>query len=302
MKKILSRLFILTCAFAFCLCGTAKAQPIDISETIILERFTLVDGITFQYDEGFLLLNGQFEILTTELGSYSTYGLTPDDLAPISGKPIINKMLYQAYHTQGVIPKWTRSQRDFILGLITYVTVAVSGIGDPNPAITIITQPQNQRVLLGSSALFLVEAEPYLYLSYQWYFKNKPIPGEVGSGLLLSNVTQKQVGLYKVSLSTGSVPLMSQNVYLQVVLPVSVKKQPKSATVKAGKNVTFRVTANGTGPFTYQWSWNGNTITNAINSFYVVSNAQPTNSGAYRVLIDNGLSQVLSSIAVLTVK
>lgn len=179
--------------------------------------------------------------------------------------------------------------------------MAVSGKGDPNPTITITEQPQSDQILPGWTAFIYVSAEPWEYLTYQWYYKNKPIPGATSDSLWIDSIGKTNAGLYKVAISSGGTPIFSQSAYLQLCQAVYVKKQPKTQTATAGKNVALRVGAGGTPPFSFQWWFGTNQIAGATNSFYVISNAQPASSGAYVVTIDNGLSWTVSAPATITV-
>ena len=71
-------------------------------------------------------------------------------------------------------------------------------------------------------------------------------------------------------------------------------------TVLQGSNATFSVTANGTQPLNYQWSFGGTNVAGVTNSFYTLSNVQTNNAGTYSVTITNQLGSV-STNAVLTV-
>ncbi len=46
--------------------------------------------------------------------------------------------------------------------------------------------------------------------------------------------------------------------------PPAISRQPTSQTNLAGTNVTFTVAVSGTGPFTYQWQFNGANLPNNI--------------------------------------
>jgi len=297
--KPLSRFLavLLVCLVAL----TAHAKGIDVSQSTILERYTLIDGDTFQYDTGFLYLDGTFHVITSITDYYSFYGISPDDLAPFSGKPIMNEELYNSYHDLGIIPKWTRSQADFSLGFFTYVIVAVVGKGDPNPAVIITTQPESDWTFLGSVAFFYVDAEPWHSLTYQWYLNSKPIPGATSDSLWLSNVTKNQAGVYKCAVSSGGPAVMSQGALLTVVTPISIKKQPSSVTTKVGKKASFKVLVAGTPPFHYQWYFGTNLISDATNASYTIPKVQGSDAGFYWVAADNIHTYVGSSVAKLTV-
>jgi hypothetical protein len=297
--KPLSRFLavLLVCLVAL----TAHAKGIDVSQSTVLERYTLIDGDTFQYDTGFLYLDGTFHVITSETDYYSFYGITPDDLAPFSGKPIMNEELYNSYHDLGIIPKWTRSQADFSLGFFTYVIVAVVGKGDPNPSVTITTQPESDWTFLGSPAFFYVEAEPWGYLTYQWYLNSKPIPGATSDSLWINSVTKTQGGVYKCAVSSGGTPVMSQGALLTIITPITIKKQPSSVTTKAGKKALFKVLVAGTPPFHYQWYSGTNLISGATNASYTIPKVQVSDAGFYWVAADNIHTFIPSSLAQLTV-
>lgn len=270
----------------------------SISQTLVIERYTVLTNGTLKYDTGNLLDNGQFKVQLSEIVG-SIYYDSLADFLPISGRPIMPEQLYEGY--KRIIPRWVRSRDVFYIGFFRYVIVATAG-KDPNPVPVITHQPQSQRVLLGDFAIFGVDANPILYLSYQWRFKGKPLTGEADSWLWIDEVTSAHAGAYSVSLNTGGKSIVSKSALLVVVKPVVVTTPPKSQTIKAGKPVVFRVAVSGTGPFTYQWYYNGSQITNATKSYYSITKVQSGNAGKYAVVVGNCLSYDLSKESVLTVQ
>ena len=83
--------------------------------------------------------------------------------------------------------------------------------------------------------------------------------------------------------------------------PPVILLQPQSQTLNQGNNVTFRVTATGTAPLSYQWLFNNTTISTATASAYTITNVQPTDGGNYSVLVTNSGGTVTSSVASLQV-
>jgi len=84
--------------------------------------------------------------------------------------------------------------------------------------------------------------------------------------------------------------------------PPTISGQPTNQTVQVGGTATFAVQASGNGyALTYQWYFQSNTIPGATGSAYVVTNAQPTNAGAYYVAVNNGNGIINSTNATLTV-
>lgn len=193
-----------------------------------------------------------------------------------------------------------RSKDEFTISLVTYVIVGIRG-QDPNPPITITTQPTNQNVLPGGFTYFAVDATPLEYLSYQWLFNGRPIPGQTDFLISFTNVTAKEAGNYSVEMTTGGKKVTSKKALLRVLEPVSISTQPKSQTVKAGRSAVFRVGVKGTGPITYQWYFGTNAIPQATKPFYTISKVTESDAGDYAVIVSNGASSAGSAEAVLTV-
>jgi hypothetical protein len=247
------------------------------------------------------LKKGKFTVATSEIVNPIYYSGGLDTFVPISGRPLMIEQLYDAYKAAGVIPGLQRSASDYSIGFVTYVIVSPKGGPDPNPIPVIISQPESQRVLAGGSAFFFIDAQPDGYLSYQWMFKGKPIPGERSFALNVANVTPARAGIYTVAMNTGGKDVLSQKALLIIAQPVAIKTQPKSQTVMAGKAATFRVAVTGTGPFAYRWYYGTSPITNAVKSFYTIPKVKAEDAGSYHVNVSNGASIAASTNAVLTV-
>lgn len=87
-----------------------------------------------------------------------------------------------------------------------------------------------------------------------------------------------------------------------VVEPPRIEVLPASQTVAAGSPVDFLVLAAGAPPLRYQWLFDGtNVLSGATNWTVHLTNAQPADSGAYRVVVTNLYGAVTSSPAILTV-
>jgi hypothetical protein len=70
------------------------------------------------------------------------------------------------------------------------------------PAI-IVSQPQSVSANSGGSATFTVSALPASAV-YQWSFNGNNLPGQTGSSLVLTNISQSQAGNYRVAVSVGA--------------------------------------------------------------------------------------------------
>jgi hypothetical protein len=109
----------------------------------------------------------------------------------------------------------------------------------------------------------------------------------------------------------GAAPMATQSFTLNVQQPTStlvITTQPQGQIVNAGQTVTLSVVATGTPPPTsYQWRkgatnlTDGGSISGATTFTLTIANAQPADTGAYSVLVGNGLASVPSDTAAVTV-
>jgi hypothetical protein len=106
-----------------------------------------------------------------------------------------------------------------------------------------------------------------------------------------------QAAVYGSALSAGQV---QTHFLASGVAPVITQIQPFNLTTNQGANVTFTVTATGTGPLTYQWlDPNNNTV--STNNVLALSNVQPNQSGQYSVTVTGpfGMATTNTSLSVV---
>jgi len=166
---------------------------------------------------------------------------------------------------------------------------------------SILVPPADQTVALGTNASFSVTAGGTPPLSYQWLFNGTSLAGATDSSLTMLGVTVSNLGSYSVIVtnlygSTNSAPAVLRAVGAPVIV-----SQPASLAVAVGTGANFSVTAGGDQPLAYQWQFNGNIIPGAVNTNYLVQQAQTNNSGNYSVVITNSLGSITSAPAALLV-
>ena len=95
--------------------------------------------------------------------------------------------------------------------------------------------------------------------------------------------------------------------------PIVIAIQPTNVLVNVGSPAVFQITAYGLPKPRFQWLFNGQpvdptrisvgfTVTNNLcRGTLIVTNAQVTNAGTFRVVVTNGFQTVVSSNATLTV-
>jgi uncharacterized repeat protein (TIGR01451 family) len=166
---------------------------------------------------------------------------------------------------------------------------------------TIAVQPTNQPVTLGAMATFSVVANGDPPLAYQWLFNGRNLPKATNSVLVVTNVQSSDAGRYGVKVSNPYGSVNSDNVTLSIGQPPGIVAQPTNQTVRLGQTASFRVTASGTTPLSYQWSFNGTNLAGAVANVLLITNAQVSDSGSYAVLVSNPFGATNSATAMLSV-
>jgi hypothetical protein len=167
------------------------------------------------------------------------------------------------------------------------------------PAIT--TPPQTQTAVKGQTPIVTVIASGSTPFTYQWRFNGSPLSGATNAMLALSNVQSNQAGNYDVVVNNPAGSVTSSVAVLTVYVPAGIATQPQSQVTTQGWNRTLSVVANGTVPFTYQWSFNGVAMTDATNASLPISSAQTSDAGTYQVVVANAWGSATSAVATLTV-
>jgi hypothetical protein len=106
-----------------------------------------------------------------------------------------------------------------------------------------------------------------------------------GCGVIVGDVVNN--GVNSVSCGgPGSPPFILQN--------------PASVQVAPGGEATFSVVAASSSPPAYQWRFNGGALSGANGSTFSLAAVQPSDAGAYDVVVSNGSGSVTSRVATLT--
>jgi hypothetical protein len=167
------------------------------------------------------------------------------------------------------------------------------------PVIT--TQPTNLTVMQSLNATFSVVASGTAPLGYQWNFNGTNLSGATSSALTLANVQTTNAGSYAVVVTNAAGSATSAVAILTVLVPPGITTQPQSQMAVVGQSATFSVTASGTAPFSYRWSFNGTQLSGATSSALTLANVQTTSAGSYTVVVTNAAGSATSAVATLTV-
>jgi hypothetical protein len=171
---------------------------------------------------------------------------------------------------------------------------------------SIMAQPTNQTVDLGSGATFSVAATTSP-LTYQWQFQSVNMPGETNQSLPLLRVKASQGGPYRVIVSNPIGSVTSAVAVLTVNVPTGVPNismQPGEQIIRIGETAVLSVGATGNPVLKWQWygGQSGNTngiIVGATNASCAVSGLLNTTN--FWVSVANSLGMVDSATATVTV-
>jgi hypothetical protein len=180
-----------------------------------------------------------------------------------------------------------------------FATTGTLAIARANGAPTIVVGPQPRDAAVGDNVTFSVVASGTGTLSYLWRRNGQPFGAPNASTLSFTNVAQAQAAVYSVVVSNTAGEATSDGALLVVGgLPV-ITVPPQSASVAAGTTVTFSVTVEGPGPYSYIWERNEGPLSGEIGSTLQVI-AGTTTFGNYRVIVSNGTGPTTSAVAVLS--
>ncbi len=106
------------------------------------------------------------------------------------------------------------------------------------------------------------------------------------------------VRIYNLAMSASEVQQLYA--YESVPQPVSITVQPQSLVVNAYDTASFNVTATGSEPLSYQWSFNSTNIVGATSNSLTIPHVVQTNLGTYAVVVTNAFGTTNSSNATLS--
>jgi hypothetical protein len=161
-------------------------------------------------------------------------------------------------------------------------SAAVTLTVNTSPVIT--TQPAPVTACQGAAAVFNVGATG-TGLTYQWRKGGVNITGATSSSYAIASIAPADAGSYDVVITGTCAPsVTSSTASLTVNTPPVITTQPVSQSACLGSQVTFSVTATGTGVGYYEWTVNNTLITGANSSSYTINSVTPADLGNYQVV------------------
>ncbi len=183
------------------------------------------------------------------------------------------------------------------IGGSSYNSMATIGSGAPAFA----TPAIDRRVADGQTAYFRMLAAGKLPLRYKWSCNGTNISDATNSVLIVSNASLAQSGnLYSVTASNDLGYAISSPMMLQVE-PLQVTVSPRSSIVLRGGGFTLGANVIGTGPFSFQWIFNGTNLPGATGSSLALTNVDLNLSGHYSCAVSNLLGGAIAGADVSVV-
>ena len=187
----------------------------------------------------------------------------------------------------------------------------------PDDPPVIVVHPANQTIMqFGSTVELLVQAKGAETLTYQWRFDNKDIEGATQASYTIDNFQPEHMGRYEVVVRNAVGYTRSKTAVLNAVLPsigspanvkiidganvtMTTAPTPVETVIGIHTNVVLKVEPKGTGPFAYQWSFNGEAIDGATASTVDIGVMTPATEGAYTVNVRTAIGEANSEPAQL---
>jgi len=195
-----------------------------------------------------------------------------------SGYDPVTPPIFAQPATPPVMPWKTAPTQGHLKGFVNQVTNAAGWDG----ATVTLSGPVNKTMITDATGFYgAVDLPPGNYAVTATF------PG------LGSNTANIAIAAGMVTTQNLSLPASNQ--------PPAIVSQPQSQTVNAGANVTFSVTANGSGSLSYQWRFNGQNILGASSNTCALTQVDTNDAGDYSVVVTNAFGSVTSAVATLTV-
>ena len=162
---------------------------------------------------------------------------------------------------------------------------------------SIVTQPESQTVIAGSTVQLTVTAAGAVPRTFQWYKDGQPIAGATKSNLRFVILQESDSGEYTIKVSNSVGEVIAQPFILRVLSKPKITQQLGSQFAHQGERVVLEVVATGSAPLTYKW-YHGTALIGGQNGpQYVIESLQKSDEGPYKVQISNEVGSVTSSMA-----
>lgn len=181
----------------------------------------------------------------------------------------------------------------------------LAGVTAPSNVIASRT-PAGADIYVGSSVTFSYTTAGDAPFTQKWYKTGSATVLGTGATFTIASPQTTDSGTYYVEVTNAGGSANSNNVSLNVLSPIAaVTDHPDTQAVKVGSNVTFAVTATGSGTLAYRWLKGTAAVAGATTNTLTLYGVSLTDAGLYRCEVSNVVAtktnKVLSTQALLTV-
>ncbi len=139
-------------------------------------------------------------------------------------------------------------------------------------------------------------------ITYRWTKDGVDIPGATSATLSFASLAVADGGTYACTATGACGELASASTTVTVKQLLALTGQPASLVKCEGESASFSVTVSGTGPFTYRWTRNGETIAGATEASYAIASVSAAGAGSYACIVEGPCNTVTSEAATLDVR
>jgi subtilisin-like proprotein convertase family protein len=167
----------------------------------------------------------------------------------------------------------------------------------------VLSQSNDLTVLETQTASIGLNVSSCPPVGFQWFFNQTNLLDlATNSTFVLSNLTLAQSGVYQAVVTNNYGSVTSAPINLTVVPPAVILTSPVAVVATNEDTVQFGITAQGTGPLSFQWFFDfTNALPQATNATLTLSNVVPAQAGTYQVIVSDNFGSVTSAPAQLTV-
>jgi hypothetical protein len=170
------------------------------------------------------------------------------------------------------------------------------GGSQPEPhSLSLTSQPSGATIYEGQSQTFSLAVSHNYPITIRWFKNGNQISGATGTSYTVSNATTGSAGTYSCSVTDGELTVNCNSFALTVNRMARITTQPTNQAVSEGVNVQLSVVASGTGPLSYQWYFNGQSLSGASAATLSLNNIAVDKSGSYYVVVSNAGSSATSN-------
>lgn len=156
-----------------------------------------------------------------------------------------------------------------------------------NSTVSVTSQSSSQTLCEGSSPTLSITASGTAPITYQWYNNNGLISAATNNTFSITSADTSDAGSYYCTATNSCTSVNSNAISLNVNQMPSITASPQSATVCTNYGAVFTVSADGTGPMSYQWYKGTGAISGATGTSYIIPQVSSASAGSYYVKATN---------------